>query len=166
VSIGTRIIQIRNHKGISQRQLSERSGIASSYLSRVENRRVEPQPKTLRRIAEALGVPVSELFDERPAATGVPQCSISVSGRCISELLRSGRRKVPPPGTESYSPRQLQLLRMSAYLIQTADSRLLDALEMLLGALLGASRSRKVRGLADSTTPEQRALEAGPETAV
>jgi transcriptional regulator with XRE-family HTH domain len=162
MSIGTRIIQIRNHKGISQRQLSERSGIASSYLSRVENRRVEPQPKTLRRIAEALGVPVSELFDERPAATAVPQCSISVSGRCISELLTSGRRKLPPPGIESYSPRQLQLLRMSAYLIQTADSRLLDTLEMLLGALLGASRSRKVRGLADLTSPKQHGPDQAP----
>ena len=96
MSIGTRIIQIRNHKGISQRQLSERSGIASSYLSRVENRRVEPQPKTLRKIAEALGVPVSEIFDERPGAAAVPQCSISVSGRCISELLTSGRRKLTP----------------------------------------------------------------------
>ncbi|HTG60167.1 MAG TPA: helix-turn-helix transcriptional regulator [Terriglobia bacterium] len=161
MSIGTRIIQIRNHKGISQRQLSERSGIASSYLSRVENRRVEPQPKTLRKIAEALGVPVSEIFDERPGAAAVPQCSISVSGRCISELLTSGRRKLAPPGPESYSPRQLQLLRMSAYLIQTADSRLLDTLEMLLGALLGA-RGRKVRGLADPNAPKQKASEAGP----
>jgi len=157
VSIGTRIIQIRNHKGISQRQLSESSGIASSYLSRIENRRVEPQPKTLRRIAEALGVPVSEMFDERPGAASVPQCSISVSGRCISELLTSGRSKVAPPRPESYSPRQIQLLRMSAYLIQTADSRLLDTLEMLLGALLEVFRSRKVRGLADPATPKHRA---------
>ena len=162
MSIGTRIIQIRNHKGISQRQLSERSGIASSYLSRIENRRVEPQPKTLRRIAEALGVPVSEMFDERPGVATVPQCSISVSGRCISELLTSGRSKVAPPRPESYSPRQIQLLRMSAYLIQTADSRLLDTLEMLLGALLGAFRGRKVRGLADPNAPKQNASEAGP----
>jgi len=122
---------------------------------------VEPQPKTLRKIAEALGVPISEIFDERPGAAAVPQCSISVSGRCISELLTSGRRKLAPPRPESYSPRQLQLLRMSAYLIQTADSRLLDTLEMLLGALLGA-RGRKVRGLADPNAPKQKASEAGP----
>lgn len=143
MSIGTRIIQIRNHKGMNQRQLSERSGIASSYLSRVENRRVEPQPKTLRRIAQALGVHVSDLFDERPTATGLPQCTISVSGRCISELIASRRGKLPSLQAESYSPQQLQLLRMSAYLIQTADSRLLDTLDTLLGALLTASGSRK-----------------------
>ena len=154
MSIGTRIIQVRNQKNISQRQLSERSGIASSYLSRVENRRVEPQPKTLRRIAEALEVPISELFDERPGVALLPQCSISVSGRCISELLQSRRRKLPP-GTESYTPRQLRLLRMAAYLIQTGDNRLLDTLDVLLAALLGSSRSRKVRGLFDLTAPQQ-----------
>ena len=62
MSIGTRIIQIRNEKNLTQRELSERSGIASSYISRVENRRLEPRPKTLRRIAEGLGVPVRQLF--------------------------------------------------------------------------------------------------------
>jgi hypothetical protein len=123
---------------------------------------VEPQPKTLRRIAEALGVPVSEMFEEGPrAGAAVPPCSISVSGRCISELLTSGRRKLAPPGAESYSPRQLQLLRMSAYLIQTADSRLLDTLEMLLGALLGSFRGRKVRGFSDLPAAKRQASEAG-----
>jgi len=32
----------------------------------------------------------------------------------------------------------LQLLRMANYLIQTADKRLLDSLDVLLGALLNA----------------------------
>ncbi len=154
MSIGTRIIQVRNQKNMSQRQLSERSGIASSYLSRVENRRVEPQPKTLRRIAEALGVPISELFGERLGAAMLPQCSISVSGRCISELLQSGRRKLPP-GTESYSPRQLQLLRMAAYLIQTGDHRLLDTLDVLLAALLSASGRREAMGSFGLPTSQQ-----------
>ena len=36
MSIGTRVMQIRNQKGVSQRQLSERCGIAGSYLSRIE----------------------------------------------------------------------------------------------------------------------------------
>lgn len=162
MSIGTQIIQVRNQKNMSQRQLSQRSGIASSYLSRVENRRVEPRPKTLRRIAEALEVPISELFGERPGASVVPQCSISVSGKCISDLLQSGRRK-SPPGTESYSPRQLQLLRMAAYLIQTGDNRLLDTLDVLLAALLGASRNRKVRESFRLTAPRQQDSEAAPK---
>jgi transcriptional regulator with XRE-family HTH domain len=142
MSLGTRIMQIRSQKGLSQRELGERTGIAGSYLSRIENRRLEPRPKTLRKIAEALGVPVSELFQERPGGPTTLQCVITSSGHCVMDLLRAGRGKPPQAGTESYSPRQLQLLRMTNYLIQTADGRLLETLEVLLGALLNADRGQ------------------------
>ncbi len=141
MSLGTRIMQVRNQKGLTQRQLSERTGIAGSYLSRIENRRLEPRPKTLRKIADALGIPVSELFQDRPGALGTLQCVITPSGHCVMDLLRSGRGKPPQPGTESYSPRQLQLLRMASYLIQTADVRLLETLDVLLAALLSSERA-------------------------
>ncbi len=146
MSIGTRIIQARNLRNMSQRELSERSGIASSYLSRIENRRLEPRPKTLRRIAEALGVPLSELFREGRAGQAVSRCAITVSGNCIMELLRSRRRKVQRPGIEAFSPRQLQLLRMASYLIQTGNTRLLDTLEVLLSGLLASLGSRLAAG--------------------
>ncbi|HMD97521.1 MAG TPA: helix-turn-helix transcriptional regulator [Terriglobia bacterium] len=141
MSIGSRIIQIRNQKDISQRMLGERSGLASSYLSRVENRRVEPGPKTLRKIADALGVPVSELFEEHPISDG-QHCAVSVSGKCVMDMLANRKGKPPAHGMETYSPRQLQLLRMASYLIQTGNARLLDALELLLQALLAGSGGR------------------------
>jgi transcriptional regulator with XRE-family HTH domain len=145
MSIGTRIIQLRNQKGMTQRDVSERSGLAGSYLSRIENRHLEPRPQTLRKIAKALGVPMSELFQERSAELGPLQCVITTSGRCAMELLRSGHGKRAELRGESYSPRQLQLLRMASYLIQTADARLLDSLDVLLDALLNAER-HKTRG--------------------
>jgi DNA-binding XRE family transcriptional regulator len=133
-------MQIRNQNGMSQRQLSERSGLAGSYLSRIENRRIEPRPKTLRRIADALGVPLAEFFEERPGGARKPACAITSSGNCIMELLRSGRGKRPQPGSEGYTLRQLQLLRMANYLIQTGDARLLNTLDVMLGALLNVAR--------------------------
>ncbi len=143
MSIGTRIIQIRNEKGFTQRQLSKSSGIASSYLSRIENRRLEPRPKTLQKIAEALQVPLSELFEERPASKAASRCVITASGNCIMELLTSGRRRRQVrPGSESYSLRQLQLLRMANYLIQSGNNRLLDTLGTLFGALLATEGKR------------------------
>jgi len=146
MSLGTRIMQVRTQKGLTQRQISERTGIASSYLSRIENRRLEPRPKTLRKIAEALGVPVSDFFQDRPGAPpGAIQCVITATGHCIMDLLRASRGKPPQLGTESYSPRQVQLLRMAGYLIQTGDARLLDTLEVVLGALLNADRKTGLR---------------------
>ena len=146
MSIGTRIIQLRNQMDMTQRDLGERTGLAGSYLSRIENRHLEPRPHTLRKIAAALGVPMSDLFQERPAELGTLHCAITTSGRCIANMLRSGRGKPVDPHAEQYSPRQVQLLRMANYLIQTADARLLDSLEVLLSALLNAERHKALGG--------------------
>lgn len=146
MSLGTRIMQLRTQKGMTQRQLSGRSGIAGSYLSRIENRRLEPRPKTLRKIAEALGVPMAEFFQEGPGGMKTQQCVITTSGNCVMDLLRAGRSRAPQGGRESYSPRQLQLLRVANYLIQSGDARLIDSLEVILGALLDAERSKSTRG--------------------
>jgi DNA-binding XRE family transcriptional regulator len=140
MSIGTRVMQIRSQKGITQRQLSQRSGIAGSYLSRIENRHLEPRPKTLRRLAEALDVPLAEFFQERDESLAGVQCLITPSGRCIMDMIRTSQGKTPQPGAEVYTPRHLELLRLAAYLIQSGDQRLLDALEVLLGALLSTDR--------------------------
>ena len=152
MSIGTRIIQLRNQMDMTQRDLGERTGLAGSYLSRIENRHLEPRPHTLRKIAAALGVPMSDLFQERPAELGTLRCAITTSGRCIANMLRSGRGKPADPHAEQYSPRQVQLLRMANYLIQTADARLLDSLEVLLSALLNAER-HKALGREESALP-------------
>ena len=150
MSIGTRLLQIRNQKGLSQRQLSQRCGLASSYLSRIENRRLEPRPKTLRRIAEALSVTVSDLFEERPGEEE-QRCAVSTSGRCIMELLRSRGGRMSRARSEGYTPRQLQLLRVANYLIQSGDRRLVDALDVLLSSLLATAEDR--RGDAAPTGP-------------
>jgi transcriptional regulator with XRE-family HTH domain len=142
MSIGTRIIQLRNQKGLTQQELSDRTGLAASYLSRIENRHLEPRPHTLSKIALALGVPISEIFQERSTQLGTLQCVITSSGNCVMNLLHSSHGKPAHPPVESYDPRQLQLLRMANYLIQTADKRLLDSLEVLLGALLNMEQRK------------------------
>jgi transcriptional regulator with XRE-family HTH domain len=153
MSIGTRIIQVRTQRDMSQRELSQRSGIASSYLSRIENRRLEPRPKTLRRIATALGVALSELFREGPTGQTVSRCAITVSGNCLMEMLGTRRRRAGQPAVESFSARQLQLLRMANYLIQSGNTRLLDTLDVLLTSLLVSTGSRgELRALVDLPT--------------
>jgi transcriptional regulator with XRE-family HTH domain len=145
MSIGTRVMQIRNQKGISQRELSQRSGIAGSYLSRIENRHLEPRPKTLRKIAEALEVPLAEFFRDHDENLAGVQCLITASGRCVMDMIRASHGKAPQPGAEAYTPRHLELFRLAAYLIQTGDTRLLDALEVVLGALLSSNRGHSDR---------------------
>ena len=145
MSIGTRIIQARTQKNLSQRELSERSGLASSYLSRIENRRIEPGPRTLRKIADGLGVSLAELFQEGPTASSLGQCVVTMSGNCIMESIRSrkNKRRTAKPGAENYTPRQIQLLRMANYLIQNGNARVLDSLDLLFSSMLSSSKSRR-----------------------
>lgn len=148
MSVGTRIIQARNQKNMSQRELGRRTGIAGSYLSRIENRHIDPRPTTLRKIAAALGVPLAELFREGTTNAPLPQCVVTMSGNCIMEMLKSRLRRGAPRGTEKYSPHQLQLLRMANYLIQSGDGRMLETLDVLLSSLLAsAGGKREAKGL-------------------
>lgn len=55
--------QIRNEKNITQQELSEKSGIARSIISELENGRSESiTTKTMVALAKALGVPVKDIF--------------------------------------------------------------------------------------------------------
>lgn len=154
MSIGTRIIQARNQKNLSQSELGRRTGIAGSYLSRIENRHIDPRPATLRKIAAALGVPLAELFREGTTNAPLPQCVITSSGNCIMEMLKNRPRRGTPPGTEHYSARQLQLLRMANYLVQSGDARMLDTLDVLLSSLLtSAGGKRETKGLVSLGPP-------------
>jgi transcriptional regulator with XRE-family HTH domain len=49
--------------GLTLRELSEKSGVATETLSRLENDQRKPQVRTLNKIANALGIPVSVLAD-------------------------------------------------------------------------------------------------------
>ncbi len=66
-TIGARIRQLREASGYSLRQLSSRSGIALSFLSKIETGKASPTIMTLQRVLEALNVEVGEFFREEEA---------------------------------------------------------------------------------------------------
>ena len=49
------IIDVRQETGLTQRELSERTGIAQSDISKLENGNANPSIRTLKRLAEAMG---------------------------------------------------------------------------------------------------------------
>lgn len=60
--IGKRIQEIRTQRGMTQEALAERINISKSSISEWEACKRVPQMKTLRKIAEALGVDVWEII--------------------------------------------------------------------------------------------------------
>lgn len=49
------IIDARQATGLTQRELSERTGIAQSDISKLENGNANPSIRTLKKLAEAMG---------------------------------------------------------------------------------------------------------------
>ena len=60
--MGIVIRKMRLKKGISQEVLSGFAGISRSHLAMIENGSINPNVATLWKIAEALGMKLSELF--------------------------------------------------------------------------------------------------------
>jgi transcriptional regulator with XRE-family HTH domain len=59
---GTKLRDLRSHKMLSLRELEQRSGVAFDNINKLENERRRAQPRTLRKLAEALGVEPHELM--------------------------------------------------------------------------------------------------------
>jgi transcriptional regulator with XRE-family HTH domain len=59
---GERLRQLRRERALSQRDLSRTTGVAFDTISRLETGKQDAQPKTLRKLAEALGVKPKELM--------------------------------------------------------------------------------------------------------
>ncbi len=59
---GAKLRELRRHRMLSLRELGERSGVAFDNINKLENEHRRAQPRTLRKLAEALGVEPHELM--------------------------------------------------------------------------------------------------------
>jgi transcriptional regulator with XRE-family HTH domain len=64
VSIGSRIKEIRTKKNMTQFELAVRCEFEKASMSRIESGKTNPTVLTLRKISNALEVPVSEFLKE------------------------------------------------------------------------------------------------------
>jgi transcriptional regulator with XRE-family HTH domain len=82
VDVGERLRELRRRRRATLKTVADRSGLSESFLSQVERGRSNASVASLRRIADALGVSVADLFepagptrpkvlrrDERPSLT-------------------------------------------------------------------------------------------------
>jgi transcriptional regulator with XRE-family HTH domain len=61
---GAKLRKLRRRRMLSLRELGDRSGVAFDNINKLENDRREAQPRTVRKLAEALGVEPHELMKE------------------------------------------------------------------------------------------------------
>lgn len=101
-TVGKRIREIRKARNLTQRQLAEKVGINFTYLSRVENDRLDddqtPREDTLQKIAEALETDADELLllarripdafrDRILSKPGIFRRILTLSDQALEEML-------------------------------------------------------------------------------
>jgi transcriptional regulator with XRE-family HTH domain len=64
VLVANRLRSLRAEKGMTLQELAEKTGIAASFLSRVENHKASPPLAGLAKLAQALGVQVESLVQQ------------------------------------------------------------------------------------------------------
>jgi transcriptional regulator with XRE-family HTH domain len=62
MNVGEQIKRIRTAKGLSQKEVTMSAKLDKAQFSRIENGKTDPSVSTVQRIAQALGVSLSELF--------------------------------------------------------------------------------------------------------
>jgi transcriptional regulator with XRE-family HTH domain len=62
---GARLRELRRRRMLSLRELEQRSGVAFDNINKLENEKHRAQPRTLRRLAQALEVEPHELMKEK-----------------------------------------------------------------------------------------------------
>jgi transcriptional regulator with XRE-family HTH domain len=120
---GQRIAAIRLHRGLSQGAVSRRTGIDPSYLSRLETGRVQPTVGTAMKIGGALR---------------------ATSGRCLLDLLDKGDALPAGITPESYTTRQIRLLRRFMWFLSHCGPDVLKSLDVLSAEMVenGGKRRR------------------------
>jgi transcriptional regulator with XRE-family HTH domain len=95
LQLGPRIRALRQARGFTLRELSERAGVTESFLSQVEREVTSPSIASVQRIARGLDLAIAELFVEEPEHGRVVRRAdrrrIAYPGlRAVDEFLTSG----------------------------------------------------------------------------
>lgn len=61
-TVGESIKRIRKRSGLTQKQLGEKCGMKQTIIAQYEHGRRTPKIETLQKIANSLGVPVSQIY--------------------------------------------------------------------------------------------------------
>ena len=140
--------RMRREKGLSQQDLADLAGVGQDSISAIETGRHEPHPRTLRKLANALGAEVADFFrepavplPEAPREAGQPDEERSVRDIAHAEALRrdtqdrkAARRTLASEGID-HAPRISDVYDPAVY-----DVLRRQPSDELAGALLDAER--------------------------
>jgi transcriptional regulator with XRE-family HTH domain len=71
MNVGEKIREVREAKGLSQKEVALILVMNPSQYSKIENGKVDPQFSTIEKIANALGVDIADIFNSNKVITDI-----------------------------------------------------------------------------------------------
>lgn len=127
---GKRIKAVRIARGLTQKQLGDLCGMADSAIRRYESDRGNPTEKTLKRIASALDIPVTDLLGRRDQAlydAGFKE------GSEVEEWLNRQVDEAWAQEGYTHSERECDLIRAFSILNDEGQQRAVESVEIIAG---------------------------------
>ena len=145
-TIGENLRRIRKDRHLGQVELAECSGVAQPTISAIERDHRDPHPSTLRKLAEAMDVPVAAFFQEdgRPKVPPPPKTPLA---RSTPEALET--RLYGAPATEIEGELQPVLDEPQARALSDAARQERDAVEGWLKEYADAPTDERFERRAD-----------------
>jgi len=90
-SIGLKIREMRKHRGVTLKDFSQKVGVTASLISQIERGVAAPSISSLKKISDALGIPIASFFGEEQG---------NLLQNDFSPIVRKNERKIlhPSPG--------------------------------------------------------------------
>lgn len=92
MSLGEKIRSRRMELGLKGMDLAEKSGLSPSFISQIEGGLVNPSVSTLKKIGDALNIPIGVLFEEPDSKEEEKEFSVSKS-----PVVHENQRKILSP---------------------------------------------------------------------
>jgi transcriptional regulator with XRE-family HTH domain len=114
--------------------IAQRTGIAPSYISRLETGKIQPTFRTVQRLAAALHISLHELSPDGPDPRR-GGCPVTCSAACLLDLMRTEFEVERGVEGEAFTPRQIRLLKRFALWLRHAAPDRQRAVEVLIDEL-------------------------------
>ena len=131
--MGHTLKQLRDDRAINIDLFSAKVGVSAEDLKLIENDQLDPQMSTLTKIAAALDVPMTRLFQfmDEEAPDKEHECPISSCGTCIAEIIQN-----PDASAAVYGDEQLKLIKMADYVAVHGSDEVRRSLAVMLESLM------------------------------
>lgn len=103
MTLGDKLREIRKERGLTLQQVADAAGLSKAFVSQIESGTANPSLASLKRVGNALGVPLATLFEEK--VNGPEPASTLLEGSGEVRVVRQHRRKQivwPGRSTPSY----------------------------------------------------------------